>query len=377
MGKIISFIKRETVLSAALFLAVISAFIVPPGAEYLAYIDFRTLAVLFSLMAITAGLQKTGLLSCLAQKLLSSVGSARVLVLILVMMCFFTSMLITNDVALITFVPFAFTALLLSGEKDRLLIPTVAMQTVAANLGSMLTPIGNPQNLYLYTQSGMSVAAFLRLMLPYTAVSFILILAWCLLRKGGSRKLRVSFDKKTAPEKRGTIIYLILFVICLLSVARIIHYGIAFALVLVTILIFDRRTLLNVDYSLLLTFIGFFIFIGNMGRMDAFSEFLRNVITGREALTAVAASQVISNVPAAILLSGFTERYSELIIGTNIGGLGTLIASMASLISFKYIARENKGLRGKYILYFTVVNIVFLAVLLGFCIIHVYQLIFS
>lgn len=367
MKKIVSFIKHETVLSAALILALVSAFIVPPSSGYLNYIDFRTLAILFCLMSVMAGLQKIGVFSAAAQKIILKVKSAQSLVLILVMLCFFTSMFITNDVALITFVPFTFAALEMSGEKDRLLIPVTAMQTVAANLGSMLTPVGNPQNLYLYTQSGMSVTEFLLLMLPYTAASFLLILAWCVARRDGKRQLRVTFESTdTIENKRGAVIYLILFIICLLCVARVIPYSLVFVLVILSIAVFDRKTLLKIDYSLLLTFIGFFIFIGNMGQIDAFRRLLQNFISGREVVTSIAASQVISNVPAAILLSGFTERFDLLIIGTNLGGLGTLIASMASLISFKYIARENKSLRGKYILYFTAINIVFLAVLTAF-----------
>lgn len=367
MKKIISFIKRETVLSAALILALISACLVPPDAGYLNYIDFRTLSILFCLMSVMAGLQEIGVFSAAAQKILLRVKSERALILILVMLCFFTSMFITNDVALITFVPFTFAALSMSGEKNRLLIPVTAMQTVAANLGSMLTPVGNPQNLYLYTQSGMSVNNFLLLMLPYTAVSFLLIFVWCMTRRDGRRRFNVSFENtNTVENKRLAVIYLILFIICLLSVTRILPCALTLAIAVFSIAVFDRKTLFKIDYSLLLTFIGFFIFIGNIGQIYTFRRLLQDFISGREVMTSVAASQIISNVPAAILLSGFTEHFELLIIGTNLGGLGTLIASMASLISFKYIARENKDLRGKYILYFSAVNIVFLAILIAF-----------
>lgn len=369
MKKIITFFKQETVLSIACILAVISAFIVPPDAEYLRYIDFRTLGILFCLMTVMAGLQAIGVFEKLAQGILSKVRSMRQLVPLLILLCFFSSMLMTNDVALITFVPFTFIVLGLAGEGTKLrhMIPLVAMQTIAANLGSMLTPIGNPQNLYLYGKSAMSLGDFLLLMLPYTAASGILLLLWSIwyTRKEQST-LTVEFSENAEISSRTRlIIYLILFVLSLLTVARTVHYLITLIIVLIVVLIADRHVLRKVDYSLLLTFIGFFVFIGNMGRIPMFRDFLENMISGHEAITAAASSQIISNVPAALLLSGFTKDYPSLIIGTNLGGLGTLIASMASLISFKYIGRENAGARGKYLFYFTVMNLLFLAVLLG------------
>ncbi len=368
MNRIISLIKNETVLCAAIALAIISSFFVPPDAEYIKYIDFRTLSVLFCLMTIMAGLKEQGVFDCLARNMLSRVKTPRMLTLILVMLCFFFSMLITNDAALITFVPFTFTVLEMSGEKDKSLIPVTAIQTTAANLGSMLTPIGNPQNLYLYGLSGMSIAGFIKLTLPYTALSFVMFTAWCLCRRGNSStaiSLSGVSTKKSCCNKRLAAVYPALFVLCLLTVAKIVPYIITLAVVFAVTALADRHTLKKVDYSLLLTFTGFFIFIGNMGRIDAFRTFLSGVIQNREVFVAAAASQIISNVPAALLLSGFCENISGLIIGTNIGGLGTLIASMASLISFKYIARENKKLRGKYIAYFTAVNVIFLAALIG------------
>lgn len=367
MKKIMTVFKQETVLCIACILAVISAFIVPPDAQYLSYIDFRTLGILFCLMAVMAGLQRIGVFEMLAQRMLLKVRNMRQLVPILTMLCFISSMVMTNDVALITFVPFTFIVLGLVGEseKERHMIPIVVMQTVAANLGSMLTPIGNPQNLYLYGKAGISLSDFLLLMLPYTAASAIFLLLFGIFyTRNANTTLTVKFSQPTVIQsKRNLIVYLILFVLSLLTVAHKIHYLLALMIVLLAVLIFDRRTLAKVDYSLLVTFIGFFVFIGNMGRIPAFRTFLENMIAGNEAVTAIASSQIISNVPAALLLSGFTEEYEALIIGTNLGGLGTLIASMASLISFKYIARENAACKGRYLLYFTVVNLVFLALL--------------
>lgn len=365
MKKILAFWKKETVLCIALLLAVISSFVVVPDRAYLDYIDFRTLAILFCLMSVMAGLQKVGVFQWVAEGLLKRVQSIRALVLILVMLCFFFGMLITNDVALITFVPFTFIVLKLLGEerKKQYIIPVVVMQTIAANLGSMLTPIGNPQNLYLYGKAGLGLGEFLWLMLPYTALSLVILLVWCLLQgKGEKEALQIQFEKQTSLKGKELplAVYMTLFLVSILVVAHIIPYPAALVIVLLTVFFLDKKVLLQVDYSLLLTFIGFFIFIGNMGRVPIFRELLQSLITGNEVMTAIVSSQVISNVPAALLLSGFTGDYAALIVGTNLGGLGTLIASMASLISYKFLAREESGRKGAYLLYFTLVNICFL-----------------
>lgn len=363
MNKVICFIKNEVVLVIACILAVISSFIVTPDHEYIQYIDFRTLGILFCLMAVMAGLQKTGVFTYLAERLTTNVRSARGLMFILIMLCFFFSMLITNDVALITFVPFTITVLRLI-KNEKLMIPVVALQTVAANLGSMLTPIGNPQNLYLYGRSGMHLGEFILLMLPYTALSFVLLtisILFCKKKTGVTVKLECNTSIK---KDKRLIIYPLLFVLALLSVARILDYRITLIITAVVIAAADKKTLGKIDYSLLVTFIAFFVFIGNMGRIDVFRELLRGIIGGRECVTSVVTSQVVSNVPAALLLSGFTDNIRELIIGTNIGGLGTLIASMASLISFKYVSGSSSASSSKYIALFTAVNIIFLALLL-------------
>ena len=358
----------------AAVLAVISAFFVPPDGEYLGYIDFRTLAILFSLMTVMAGLRRQGIFDRMGRALLALTGGALQLVLVLVGLCFFCSMLITNDVALLTFVPFTFVVLdSLSPEtREKLALPVVCMQTIAANLGSMLTPIGNPQNLYLYGRSGMGMGAFVALMLPYTLASLALLAGWAVwLCRGGSPVRKGAGGPFLAPQpgvradKRIVWMDAALFVVCLLAVVRVLPYGAAFAAVLAATFLADRSTLGRVDYSLLLTFVAFFIFIGNLGRVPAFSDWLRQIIAGREVLVSVLASQVTSNVPAALLLSGFTQNVEGLIIGTNLGGLGTLIASMASLISYRQIAREEPEGKGKYFALFTVSNLVFLAALLG------------
>ena len=367
--KLKQFIQQETVLTAAAVLAVVSAFFVPPDAQYLGYIDLRTLAILFSLMTVMAGLRRQGFFDGLGRALLSRTRSTFQLTLVLVGLCFFGSMFITNDVSLLTFVPFTFVVLSRLGADVRLalLIPVVCMQTIAANLGSMLTPIGNPQNLYLYGKSGMSIGGFVLLMLPYTLVSLLLLLAWAaLVCRKASAALSVDelvSSSASQGDQKIILLYLVLFAICLLSVIRVLPYG--FAAVLVCALFADPRTLRTVDYSLLLTFVAFFIFIGNLGRIPAFSGWLQEFLTGREVLVAVLASQVTSNVPAALLLSGFTAETQALIIGTNLGGLGTLIASMASLISYRQIARELPQGKKQYFGLFTLSNLIFLALLLG------------
>ncbi len=374
MRKLLDWCKNEVVLTIAILLAVISSFMIHPDKEYITYIDFRTLAILFCLMAVMAGLQKIGLFRFVAEKLLEKVKHIRGLIFILIMLCFFSSMLITNDVALITFVPFTVIVLkmILGEQSEKLIVPVVVMQTIAANLGSMLTPIGNPQNLYLYGKTTMNFASFIGFMLPYTAIAFILLAGWCLIfRYQGAKKVELNIEQDTAiaQYKKQMLIYGILFVLCILTVAHIIPYLITLGVVLVVVFFLDRHVLKEVDYALLLTFIGFFVFIGNMGRVPVFNAFIQNIIEGNEVLTSVVASQFMSNVPAALLLSGFTNQYELLIVGTNLGGLGTLIASMASLISFKYIGKEYGHLKGRYMLYFTVANILFLIVLFGYTLI--------
>lgn len=374
MRKLLDWCKKEVVLTIAILLAVISAFFIYPDKDYIGYIDFGTLAILFCLMAVMAGLQKIGLFRFIAEKLLEKVTSIRGLVLILVMLCFFSSMLITNDVALITFVPFTFIVLkmILGTQSEKLIVPVVVMQTIAANLGSMLTPIGNPQNLYLYGKTSMNFLEFMIFMLPYTVIAFLLLAGWCLLFKHqGAKKVTLKIEQSASIEqyKKQLIVYAILFVLCILTVAHLIPYLATLGIVLLVVFLLDKQVLKEVDYALLFTFIGFFVFIGNMGRIPAFNIFIQKIIDGNEVLTSVVASQFMSNVPAALLLSGFTDQYELLVVGTNLGGLGTLIASMASLISFKYIGREYGHLKGKYMLYFTISNILFLIVLFGYTLI--------
>lgn len=370
-----NFIKKETVLVVATILAIISAFIVKPSAAYAAYIDWRVLGILLSLMIVMAGLQKNGLFDRIGAALLKKTKNTMQLSMVLVFLCFFFSMFITNDVALITFVPFAMLTMQKCGQ-EKLLLPVVVFQTLAANLGSMLTPIGNPQNLYLYNLSGMGMGEFLLCMLPYTVISGVLILIsviW-IVRKKEKIQVTVADDKKEEASATNfgwkayhkNVVYITLFVLSLLVVMRVLPYHMVLLLILLLVFYMDRAVLKQVDYCLLLTFISFFIFTGNMGNIPAVNGALQELVAGRELLVGILSSQVISNVPAALLLSGFTNDYEALLRGVNIGGLGTLIASMASLISYKIYAQAYNEKKGAYFRYFTAMNILFLLVLVVF-----------
>ncbi len=361
--------KPDTVLTIAWVLAIISAFFVHPGKEYLGYIDFRSLGILWGLMVIIQGLKENAVFEKIAGVLLSKVKNGWQLSAVLIFMCFIGSMLITNDVALITFVPFAL-MILHDCNREDMMIPTVVLQTVAANLGSMLTPIGNPQNLYLYGLTGMGLGEFILTLLPYSLVSaLLLVAALFLLTPDRQKSLSTSKDSVITSNfgsKRQIIIYGVLFVIALLSVVRILPWYVFAIIVLVIVGGMDFKILFRADYILLLTFIGFFIFTGNMGNIGAISSFLQRVLSGREFAISIALSQVISNVPATLMLSGFTTNYKDLLLGVNVGGLGTLIASMASLISYKAYSKEYRENSGKYLLVFTAVNVVFLIILVCF-----------
>lgn len=381
--KVKDFFKKETVCCIAFLLAVVSMFFIPPSVNYFSYIDFRVLALLFSLMAVVRGFSSIGVFTRLGTMLLTHVHSLRMLSALFIFLCFFFSMLITNDVALITFVPF--TILVLSmAEQKKFLIPVIVLETIAANLGSMLTPLGNPQNLYLYTISGLSIGAFVRIMLPYSFVSAILLLIFILflpkdtVSTATAANTANSTNTVTASNTSNVICeavkarknprilftaYLILFLLCLLTVLHILPYQIMFLLVLTGFLLLDYRVLKDVDYFLLLTFLCFFIFIGNMKQISLVHELISKLLVHHEVLMGIGASQIISNVPAAILLSGFTDDYSALLIGVNLGGLGTLIASLASLISFKFYTNSNGNDTRRFLGVFTLYNVIFLGVL--------------
>ena len=373
--KIVNFAKKETVLFAAVLLAFGSMVCVPPDMQYLSYIDYRVLALLFCLMTVMEGFKSTGFFAAVAGKLLEKVKTFRQLYLVLVFLCFFTSMWITNDVALLTFVPFTVLVLRMTGLEQEM-IPVIVLQTIAANLGSMTTPVGNPQNLYLYSISGMGIGAFLQIMGPLTLISAGLIFLICLIHKDFPIRQGMLGKEIVGVRKAGeNQVLAVLFFISLLSVFRILSWQLLLLIVLVSCMGIkafckEKYLPLEADFGLLLTFVAFVIFIGNMGRICAVREVLSQGLNGRELLISFLCSQMISNVPAAILLSGFTQEYRGLLQGVNIGGLGTLIASLASLISYKFFAAESEqtpaaGTRGRYMLTFTIWNVGIALVLLA------------
>lgn len=450
----------------ATVLAIISCFFVTPGREYLSYINWRTLILLFCLMAVVAGFAKAGVFRYISRKLSQRMKDTRRLSVGFMLLCFLLSMFVTNDVALVTVVPL--TLLTMMGCSEKAKIQTLVQETIAANLGSMLTPFGNPQNLYLTSYYGIGMGEFLRLMLPYTGVALVILLLQTLISpkeglggrareagtpegrvkeaaipEGGAREAGIPEERAKEAEtpegeareaeipegrakgagtpereareagipERGAseaaipegknreaaslyesgenltgkdemyeealrekllrskgrlvsiLLYGILFIVSMFSVARILDYRILFGIILITILVYDRSVLCNVNYTLLLTFVSFFVLIGNLGAMTQIQAALTQMIEGRELLTAILSSQIISNVPAAVLLSGFTDQGKALIVGTDLGGLGTLIASMASIITFQLYSLESGAKKGKYLLTFTLWNVIDLVIL--------------
>ena len=372
MQKITGYIKNNAILCISGVLAVISCFIVKPDDQYPGYINLKVLAILFSLMLVVAALGHIGTFDILTGKLLSRVKTYKGISLLMSLMAFFMSMFLTNDVSLVTLVPFAIMVLAPFGENRNLMF-TLIIMTVAANLGSMFTPIGNPQNLYLYDTYKIPLPEFLLLMLPYSALSLILVIALTFLLIKGSSGLpeRAGHDAKKLSLSK-LMIYIALFVINILTVIGLVHFLISLAVTAAAMAVLDRRAFKKADYNLLLTFVFFFVLIGNIGRMDVITGIMSGLVSGYPVPAAIISSQIISNVPAAMLLSAFTGDGRSLVIGTNLGGLGTVIASMASLITYRFHSsfvkeQKEKGgeKQGNYLLNFTVINIIMLALLFG------------
>lgn len=363
MQKVLSFMKKEPVLIISGLAAIISCFFVLPDKQYINYIDFRTLALLYCLMTVVAGLRQAGVFEFLANTVCKKAQNLRLIGLILILLCFFTSMLITNDVALLTFVPFAVIIFEMIGKRKEL-IRVVVLQTVAANLGSMLLPVGNPQNLYLYSYYDLGFTDFIFITLPIWAISLILVIILSFSVKG--EKISVNLNKSEKIERKSLVVYPILFIVCMLTVIRVLPWYIMLIIIVLALVIFDRKILLKADFMLLLTFVAFFVFSGNLARIPSFVAFIENLLKGKECITSVLTSQIISNVPSALLLSGFTDKFKDLICGVNIGGLGTPIASLASIISLKIYANSKDANTKRYLIEFSIINFALLAVLLGF-----------
>ena len=363
IDRVLKFCKKNVVMLIALFAALITMIIVPIDKIYLDYFDYKTLSCLFCVLAVVCALKNINFFYMLAHKAVQLFKNAKISVLALVYITFLGSMLIANDMALLTILPLGFLVLTTTG-KQKYMVFTFIMQNIAANLGGMLTPFGNPQNLYLYTKFNIPTMEFMGIMTPPFILSVVLItVCCCIFVKAEPLELE---DKKIEMSPARTIIYLVLFALSIIIVFRVIPYWIGLIAVPLVLLFMDRKALAQVDYPLLLTFVFFFIFSGNMARIDVVRNLFSSLLNKSTLLFSVLSCQVISNVPSAILLSQFTSNYTDLLVGVNIGGVGTLISSLASLITFREYVKHNPGKAGKYILQFSLFNFGFLILLTGF-----------
>lgn len=358
--KILRFIKKNTVLCVAFIAAVVTSCIVPPDREWLNYFDLRTLTCLFLTLAVVCALRDIKFFTILARRIVKATGNLRILALALVYVTFIGSMLIANDMALITFLPLGYFALSVT-KNEKHMAYIFILQNISANLGGMLTPFGNPQNLYLYSAFNIPTGEFTAIMLPPFLLAVLMLTVACLLLK--PEKLRIDDEFPEKLNRKRTTLYLALFALSIAIVFRIIPYWLGLILIPAVLLFADREALLQVDYALLGTFVMFFIFAGNLSRMEAVDRFVSSLLDRSTLLVSVLSCQCISNVPTAILFSRFTDNYRELLLGVNIGGTGTLIASLASLITFSEFRLLYAGHGRQYFLLFTLINFVFLAVL--------------
>ena len=357
------FAKKNAVMLIAFAAALITSLFVPVDKEYIGYFDFKTLSCLFCVLAVVCALKDINFFFVIARKIVHFFKTARMSILALVYITFIGSMLIANDMALLTFLPLGFLVLSSTG-KQKYMAFTFIMQNIAANLGGMLTPFGNPQNLYLYTKFNIPNGKFMGIMAPPFILSVVLITLCCIIFVK-NEPLMIS-DEKIELNGKRTALYLALFALAIAIVFRGIPYWIGLIIIPAVLFFADRHALESVDYPLLFTFVFFFIFAGNMARMDAVRNFFSALLSKNTLLFSALSCQCISNVPSAILLSQFTGNYAELLIGVNVGGVGTLIASLASLITFReYVKHDPKSTR-RYIAEFSAFNFGFLIILIAF-----------
>ncbi len=353
------FIMKNAVMFIALFLAAVTTLIIPPDKGYLGYFDFKTLACLFSVLSVVCALKNINFFYILAKKIVKSFKNTKNAILALVYITFIGSMFIANDMALITFLPLGY-LILTSTKKEKLMAFTFIMQNIAANLGGMLTPFGNPQNLYLYSKFEIPTLEFVKIMAPPFIISVILITVCCLFIK---KEPLLIADEEIPTDKKKETIYLLLFALSILIVFKGIPYLLGLLIILISLLFLDRDALKKVDYPLLFTFFFFFIFSGNMARIPLVRDFFSSLLSKNTLVFSILSCQFISNVPSAILLSQFTANYKELLLGVNIGGAGTLIASLASLITFREYLKYNPGKSWRYIGLFSLFNFSFVFLL--------------
>ncbi len=357
---LLRFIKKNVVFCIAATAALLTAFFVPPDQEYLSYFDWKTLVCLFLTLAVVCAMRNIKFFTILARRLVLFTGNLRTLFWMLIAITFLGSMAIANDMALITFLPLGYFALSTTGNEKHMAYLFV-LQNISANLGGMLTPFGNPQNLYLYSYFNIPTGEFCTIMLPPFLLSIALLFAACFFVKPVKLVITESFPEKL--NVRRTMLYLLLFAFSLLIVFRIIPVIIGFILIPLVLLFVDKESLKMVDYPLLGTFFFFFIFAGNLSRIDAVNDLLSSLLVKDTLLVSILSCQGISNVPSAILLSRFTTDYRSLLLGVNIGSAGTLISSLASLITFSEYRILYPGQSKRYLSLFTALNLVFLIVL--------------
>lgn len=356
------FISKNLVMCIAFVVAVITSVIVPVDRQYIGYFDFKTLTCLFCVLAVVCALKNIKFFYILADKIVRVFKNAKICVLALVYITFIGSMLIANDMALLTFLPLGY-FVLTAASKRKYMAFTFIMQNIAANLGGMLTPFGNPQNLYLYSKYNIPNLEFISIMALPFLFSIIIITVCCLIFvKSEPLKLK---DEAMLLNKKRTALYLTLFALSIVIVFRVIPYWVGLIIIPPVLLVFDRKALKSVDYGLLFTFVFFFIFAGNMARIDIVRDLFSSLLNKNTLLVSIASCQFISNVPSAILLSQFTENYKDLLVGVNIGGVGTLISSLASLITFREYVKHNPGKTRYYIAIFSAFNFAFLIILTG------------
>ena len=361
-AKIGHILKKNAVLCVAVVAALVTSIIIPPDAAYLDYFDWKTLTCLFCVLAVVCALKNISFFTVLAEKIVALFKTTRASILALVYITFLGSMLIANDMALLTFLPLGYFVLSSTG-KTKYMAFTFIMQNIAANLGGMLTPFGNPQNLYLYTKFNIPTGEFVATMLPAFLISVALITVSCLLFVK-KEPLEIESKKITLPKWR-TLIYALLFTLSIVIVFRVIPFVVGLIVIPVALFFLDRKALKDVDYCLLFTFVAFFIFAGNMSRITLVQNLFEGLLNKSTLLVSICSCQIISNVPSAILLSQFTGNYTELLLGVNIGGVGTLISSLASLITFREYSKHNPDKVKRYILQFSAFNFAFLFLLTG------------
>ncbi|KYH35404.1 inner membrane protein YbiR [Clostridium tepidiprofundi DSM 19306] len=362
LNSILRKIKKEIVFSLSFLLAIVTSIINSPK---ISYIDFKVLFSLFNLMIVVAAFNDLKILDMLAIKILNKFNNSRRISLILILLTFFSAMLITNDVALITFVPLT----LITCEKAQFNpVYTIIFQTIAANIGSSLTPMGNPQNLFLFSYFNIKPIEFFKVMLPFVTLGLLWLIV--LNRKVKNENLIFLLENLYIKNKIQAIVFSLLFILIILSVFNIINYKLISMITITITLIFNKDLIKKADYFLLLTFICFFIFIGNVSSMHVVKSFMGSILNhkGSTYFSSILLSQIISNVPCSILLAGFTQKWNELLLGVNIGGMGTIIASLASLISYKlYINSANDVSSKKYLLLFHIYNIASLVLFTIIC----------